>query len=184
MTFWSYCLTEAVPSKIQTRSTPNSMATEQGTTRYLNRVPCFPGFPSYANFEKPIIRMLEESKVECLLEVCELWASKYNWIKSRSRHDTDSIRKQRTESNRTISVSSVFVGLCTVTCFFLWFPNNFEACLQHECKKINSAWPYNGNVTIWLKSRVHVHKNNSDTLRKSLFVYEDGSMNQHQTYLV
>jgi len=48
------------------------MVTEQGTTRYLNKVPSCPGFPSYANFEKPIIRMLEESKVECLLEVSEL----------------------------------------------------------------------------------------------------------------
>jgi len=48
------------------------MATEHGTTRYLNRVPSCPGSPSYANFEKPIIRMLEESKVECLLEVSEL----------------------------------------------------------------------------------------------------------------
>jgi len=48
------------------------MATEQGTTRYLTRVASCSGFPFYANFEKPIIRMLEESKVECLLEVSEL----------------------------------------------------------------------------------------------------------------
>jgi len=93
------------------------MATEQGTTRYLTRVASCPGFPFYANFEKPIIKMLEESKVECLLEVSELWTSKYNWIKSRSRHDTDSIKKQRTESSRTISVSSVFVRFCTETGF-------------------------------------------------------------------
>jgi len=65
-------LTEAISSKMQTSSTPNNMATEQGTTRYLTRVPSCPGFPFYANFEKPIIRMLEESKVECLLEVSEL----------------------------------------------------------------------------------------------------------------
>lgn len=115
--------------------TVNRTATEEGTTLYLNRVPSCPGFPSYANFEKPIIRMLGESKVECLLEVSELWVAKHNWIKSLSRHETDSIRKQRTESNRTIRVSSVFVRFCTEMCYLLWFHSNFKSWLQYECKK-------------------------------------------------